>query len=69
VLGNWLDDFRYLRQSLDWGVMTYTFHPFCSGRGHRMIMMDKLITALRAEGAEFLTMEAAAAAFVARQSG
>ncbi len=68
VLGNWLDDFRYLRQNLDWGIMTYTFHPFCSGRGHRMIMMDKLIATLKDEGAEFLTMEAAAAAFVARQN-
>ncbi len=69
VLGNWLNDFRFLRQNLDWGIMTYTFHPFCSGRGHRMIMMDKLITALKNEGAEFLTMESAAAAFIARQSG
>jgi hypothetical protein len=34
-----------------------------------MIMMDKLITALKEEGAEFLTMAAAADAFVAQQGG
>ncbi len=63
VLGNWIDDFLYLDQNLDWGVITYTFHPFVIGRGHRMIMLDKLICTLQARGAVFMTLEAAAAEY------
>jgi peptidoglycan/xylan/chitin deacetylase (PgdA/CDA1 family) len=63
VLENWLDDYRYMRSNLDWGVLTYTFHPFVIGRGHRMMALDRLITTLRSEGAEFLTMEDAAQAY------
>lgn len=61
VLNNWLDDFRYMQANLDRGVMTYTLHPFVIGRGHRMMMLDKLITALKAAGAEFVTAEQAIA--------
>jgi peptidoglycan/xylan/chitin deacetylase (PgdA/CDA1 family) len=60
VLGNWLDDFLYLDQNLEWGVITYTFHPFVIGRGHRMVMLEKLIKALLERGADFMTLEAAA---------
>lgn len=63
VFENWLDDYRYMRSNLDWGVLTYTFHPFVIGRGHRMMALDRLITTLRSEGAEFLTMEDAAQAY------
>src|SRR5688572_23291832 len=48
VLGNWLDDFHYLERNLEWGVITYTFHPFVIGRGHRMVILDKLIATLKA---------------------
>ncbi len=60
VLGNWLADFRYLKQRLDWGVITYTFHPFVIGRGHRMLVLERLIATLRDEGATFATMDDAA---------
>jgi len=63
VLGNWLADFRYMAKTLDWGVITYTFHPFVIGRGHRMLVLERLIRTLKEEGAEFLTMEAAAAVY------
>jgi peptidoglycan/xylan/chitin deacetylase (PgdA/CDA1 family) len=66
VLENWIDDFNYLRQNLDWGIVTYTCHPYVIGRGHRMIMLEKLILALMAGGAVFLTMEQAAAEFAGR---
>jgi peptidoglycan/xylan/chitin deacetylase (PgdA/CDA1 family) len=59
VLENWLDDFAYMQQNYDWGILTYTFHPHVIGRGHRMIMLDKLICALRDAGATFITMEQA----------
>jgi hypothetical protein len=39
-----------MRSNLDWGVLTYTFHPFVIGRGHRMMALDRLITTLRRRG-------------------
>ncbi|HUN49792.1 MAG TPA: polysaccharide deacetylase [Candidatus Sulfotelmatobacter sp.] len=66
VLQNWIDDFSYLAQSLNWGVITYTCHPYVIGRGHRMIMLEKLIQALLEGGAAFLTMEQAAAEYIER---
>ena len=56
VLENWLDDFTYMRDNQDWGILTYTFHPHVIGRGHRMIMLDRLINQLRDGGATFITM-------------
>jgi peptidoglycan-N-acetylglucosamine deacetylase len=66
VLGNWIDDFIYLRNNLEWGVITYTFHPFVIGRGHRMIALEKLIRALKDNGAVFMTVEQAALEFSER---
>jgi peptidoglycan-N-acetylglucosamine deacetylase len=54
VLQNWLDDFAYLRANLEWGVITYTFHPYVIGRGHRMLALEKLIAALKEQGAAFM---------------
>lgn len=66
VLQNWCDDFFYLRDHLEWGVITYTFHPFVIGRGHRMIVLEKLIRTLKDSGATFLRLGDAAAAFDSR---
>jgi peptidoglycan/xylan/chitin deacetylase (PgdA/CDA1 family) len=66
VLGNWLDDFHYLDQNLEWGVITYTFHPFVIGRGHRMMILDKLVKTLKDRGAAFMTVESAAAEYEQR---
>ena len=66
VLENWIDDFRYLNQNLDWGVITYTFHPFVIGRGHRMMVLEKLIQSLKEHGAVFMKLEDAAAEFEQR---
>ena len=63
VLDNWISDYVYMQRFIDWGVLTYTFHPFVIGRGHRMLVLEKLLEALRAGGAEFCTMEHAAAAY------
>ncbi len=56
VLDNWYDDFDYMTRILDWGVLTYTCHPFVIGRGHRMLMLERLIERLRARGAVFRRM-------------
>ncbi len=63
VLANWIDDFLYMKRETDWGIITYTFHPFVIGRGHRMLALERLIERLAAEGAEFMRMETAAELF------
>ena len=66
VLQNWLDDYQYMSEHLDWGVITYTFHPFVIGRGHRMIVLEKLIRALKEAGAVFMRLGDAADEFAQR---
>ncbi|MBN9408831.1 MAG: polysaccharide deacetylase [Burkholderiales bacterium] len=53
VLDNWIEDFLYMREHLEWGACTYTFHPEVIGRGHRMRMLERLIARLSDEGASF----------------
>ncbi|MDE0201708.1 MAG: polysaccharide deacetylase [Rhodospirillaceae bacterium] len=66
VLQNWVDDFDYMTRTVDWGVLTYTCHPFVIGRGHRMMMLERLIEALQGLGAVFMTMEDATNAWLER---
>lgn len=66
VLQNWIDDFRYMMEITDWGVITYTFHPEVIGRGHRMLMLERLIQTLKGLGAVFLRMDEAAEEFMRR---
>ena len=63
VLENWISDFRYMKASVDWGILNYTFHPFVIGRGHRMIVLETLLRTLAEEGAQFMTVEQAARAY------
>jgi peptidoglycan-N-acetylglucosamine deacetylase len=60
VLENWTNDYLYLRNNLDWGILTYTFHPYVIGRGHRMMILEKLLKTIAEDGAQFVTMEDAA---------
>lgn len=69
VLENWVNDFIYMAETTDWGILTYTCHPHVIGRGHRMIMLDRLIDRLKAAGATFLTMDEATAEYRARYPG
>ena len=64
VLENWVDDFRYMARLEEWGVLTYTFHPQVSGRGHRMLVLERLIHEVRGLGATFVRMDAAVDEFV-----
>ena len=61
VMENWLDEFRYMQQSVEWGVLTYTMHRYVIGRGYRMLALEDLIKKLKDMGAMFMTMEDAAA--------
>ena len=67
VVENWINDYLYMREVTDWGVITYTCHPFIIGRGHRMLMLEKLIRACMDHGAVFMAMEDAVAEFQARK--
>jgi len=60
VADNWINDFIYLKDNFDWGVITYTFHPYVIGRGHRMMALEKLLHAMADGGARFVSMEDAA---------
>ena len=68
VLENWVHDFEYMKRIEPWGILTYTMHPYVIGRGHRMMMLEGLIAALRERGARFVTMEDAALAFRDREN-
>jgi hypothetical protein len=60
VMGNWLDEFLYMKKSVEWGILTYTMHPYVIGRGHRMLALEDLVDRLTREGAVFMAMEDAA---------
>ena len=61
VMASWFDEFSYMKKSVDWGVLTYTMHPYVIGRGYRMLAFEDLVKNLAAAGAVFMTMEDAAA--------
>ncbi len=53
----WAGDFDYLVRKLGAGVYTLTMHPQVIGRGHRLLMLEKLIEHMRScEGISFATM-------------
>ena len=61
LMESWLDEFRYMKRQVAWGVLTYTMHPYVIGRGYRTLAWEEFVAKLTAEGATFLTMEEAAA--------
>ncbi len=68
VLENFVDDYTYMtRVQPDFGILTYTFHPHVIGRGHRMMMLERLIQKLMEDGAVFMTMEDAMQEWLARR--
>ena len=69
VMESWRDEFRYMQKSVDWGVLTYTMHPYVIGRGYRMLAFEGLVKDLAAAGAVFMTMEDAAAEAQAKMFG
>jgi peptidoglycan/xylan/chitin deacetylase (PgdA/CDA1 family) len=60
TMESWFDEFLYMKKTVDWGILTYTMHPYVIGRGYRMLALESLITRLTDEGAVFMTMEDAA---------
>jgi len=68
VLDNWVNDFLHMKDSVDWGVLTYTCHPFVIGRGHRMLILERLLRTCADNGAIFMTMEGAVDEFMKRKA-
>ena len=60
VLETWLGDLDWALQNGGSGVLTYTMHPQVIGRGHRMLMLEKLITEVAKREVAFVTLEKAA---------
>lgn len=58
----WAGDFDYLHDRVGEGVYTLTMHPQVIGRGHRMLMLERLIDHIGSHRrVEFTTMGAVAA--------
>jgi peptidoglycan/xylan/chitin deacetylase (PgdA/CDA1 family) len=68
VLNNWLHDFLYMRSAVEWGVLTYTCHPFIIGRGHRIMMLERLIQSMKESGAVFQRVDDTVEEFKQRSS-
>jgi peptidoglycan/xylan/chitin deacetylase (PgdA/CDA1 family) len=60
VMQSWLDEFLYMKKTVEWGVLTYTMHPYVIGRGYRMLALEQMVDKLGREGAAFMTLENAA---------
>jgi peptidoglycan-N-acetylglucosamine deacetylase len=60
----WVGDFDYLHDRLEEGVYILTMHPQCIGRGHRLLMLEKLVNHIRnRSGVTFKTMSEVALEF------
>ena len=60
VLENWVNDYLYMKENVEWGILNYTFHPYVIGRGHRMMALENLLRTLSEQDAHFMTIEQAA---------
>jgi peptidoglycan/xylan/chitin deacetylase (PgdA/CDA1 family) len=53
----WREEFDYMCHEVDGGILTITMHPQVIGRGHRMLMLERLIEHFqRHEGVRFATL-------------
>ena len=65
----WRGEFDFMVRDVPGGVFTLTMHPQVIGRGHRMLMLERLIAHMRAQpGVRFTTLGDAAEAYRARSS-
>lgn len=53
VLEIWRDEFDWMDEHLDGGVLTVCMHPQVIGRGHRVAMLERYIEHCLAAGARF----------------
>lgn len=67
VYAVWAAEFDYLHDRVGAGVFTLTMHPQVIGRGHRLLMLERLIEYIRGhDGVVFRTMTEVAAEWKAQ---
>ena len=60
----WAGDFDYLYDRLGEGTYILTLHPQCIGRGHRLLMLERLVEHIQSrDGVTFKTMRDVAEEF------
>ena len=60
----WEEEFRFMHREVPGGVFTLTMHPEIVGRGHRMLMLERLVAFFAShEGVSFTTCGDAADAW------
>jgi peptidoglycan-N-acetylglucosamine deacetylase len=65
----WRDEFAFMHREVPGGVYTLTMHPQVIGRGHRLLMLERLIGWMKAQpGTRFLRLGDAAEAYRAGQA-
>ena len=64
----WQDEFDYMVEHVPGGVYTLTMHPQVIGRGHRMLLLERLIRHMLARGAVFRRMAEVAEEWRARHA-
>ncbi len=66
----WREEFDFMLRDVPGGVFTLTMHPQVIGRGHRMLMLERLIAHMRAQpSVRFTTLGEAAEGFRGRAAG
>jgi peptidoglycan/xylan/chitin deacetylase (PgdA/CDA1 family) len=50
----WMGDFDYMRTNIPDGVFILTMHPQVTGRGHRMLFLEKILTHMLNTGVRFM---------------
>lgn len=64
VFANWTEDVRYMLRDFSDGVTVATIHPQVSGRGHRLLGLERWIDGLLDMGLQFSRMDAVAEEFL-----
>jgi peptidoglycan/xylan/chitin deacetylase (PgdA/CDA1 family) len=59
----WLGEFEYMRRHVPNGVFTLTMHPQVIGRGHRLLLLERLIERFKEDGARLSRLDEAAEGF------
>ena len=63
MYANWYDDLKYMLRDFDEGVMTVTFHPQVTDRGHRFLALEKWLDLLMHEEIRFCRIDQLVEAF------
>jgi len=64
---NWIDQFKWVYQEMDYASFTFTIHPDVSGRPQVLLMLERVIDYISGhEGVEWMCLENMATDFRSR---